>query len=87
MANLLYENINIFDHYGVDEYLASHGLSVDKRYRGRAIGDEFLKTRRLVCEEFNIKLTHSMFSSDYSSKNAERVGFQTDAEIKYVFER
>lgn len=24
-----------------------------------------------------------MFSSDYSNKNAERVGYKTDAEIKY----
>lgn len=45
IANLMYENFNIYDHYGVDEYLASHGLSVDKKYRGRAIGDEFLFTR------------------------------------------
>lgn len=104
VANLLYENINIYDHYGVEEYLASHGLSVDKKYRGRRIGDEFLKTRyangynfvtnktfwfpefnrRLVCQEFGIKVTHSMFSSDYSNKNAERTGYITDAEIKYV---
>lgn len=42
---MLYDNFNVYDHYGVEEYLASHGLSVDKKYRGRAIGDEFLKTR------------------------------------------
>lgn len=82
MANLLYENFNIYDHYGVDEYLASHGLSVDKKYRGRRIGDELLKARKLVCQEFGIKVTHSMFSSDYSSKNAERAGFELNAEIQ-----
>lgn len=83
IANLLYESFNVYDHYNVEEYLASHGLSVDKKYRGRAIGDEFLKTRKLVCQEFGIKVTHSMFSSDYSNRNAERCGFVTNAEIRY----
>ncbi len=52
IANLLYENFNIYDHYGVEEYLASHGLSVDKKYRGRAIGDEFLKTRYINARNY-----------------------------------
>lgn len=42
---ILYENFNVFDHYGVDEYMASFGLSVDKKYRGRRIGDHLLTAR------------------------------------------
>lgn len=43
----------------------------------------YFLNRRIICQEFGIKLAHSMFSSDYSNNNAERVGFKTDAEIKY----
>lgn len=42
---LLCKNFNVFEQYGVNEYLASFGLSVDKKYRGRGIGDHLLATR------------------------------------------
>lgn len=42
---ILYENFDTFDYYGVDEFLTSFGLSVDRKYRGRKIGDHFLNTR------------------------------------------
>lgn len=42
---ILYENFNVFENYGVDKYLTSFGLSVGRKYRGRAIGDHFLATR------------------------------------------
>lgn len=45
IAFLLYENFNPYDYYGVDKYLASFGLSVCKKYRGRGIGDQFLIAR------------------------------------------
>lgn len=45
---ILYENFDTFEYYGVDEYLTSFGLSVDRKYRGRKIGDEFLDTRYVV---------------------------------------
>lgn len=42
---ILYENFDTFEHYGVDKYLTSFGLSVGRKYRGRSIGDHFLATR------------------------------------------
>lgn len=79
---ILYENFNAFEYYGVGEYLTCLGLSVDRRYRGRHIGDQFLYTRKLQCKEFGLKLVHSMFSSDFSNQNADRVGFVPNLVIK-----
>lgn len=45
IAGMLYEKFDPFAHYGVEEYMTSFGLSVDKKYRGRGIGDHFLDTR------------------------------------------
>lgn len=45
IESMLYENFDVFEHYGVEEYMASFGLSVDKKYRGRRIGDQLLATR------------------------------------------
>lgn len=45
LAHILYEKFNPFEFYGVDEYMTSFGITVDKKYRGRAIGDHFYGTR------------------------------------------
>lgn len=82
LLNLMYEDFNPFEYYGVDEFMASFGLSVDAKYRGRNIGDHFLATRKLFGKEFGLKLTHTMFSSDFSNKNADRVGFESNVVIK-----
>lgn len=72
----MYENFNPFEYYNVNEYLASFGLSVDKKYRGRGIGSQFLATRKAICNKFRLKITHSVFSSDFSNQNADKAGFQ-----------
>lgn len=41
----LYENFDPFDHYGVDKFMGSLGLSVDGKYRGRSVGDQILAAR------------------------------------------
>ncbi|XP_055310814.1 uncharacterized protein LOC129573785 [Sitodiplosis mosellana] len=80
---ILYENFDPFQHYGVDEYLSSFGLSVSRKYRGRSIGDHFLATRKNLCNEFALKLTHTFFTSDFSNHNADKAGFETNVAIKY----
>ncbi|XP_055322803.1 uncharacterized protein LOC129578372 [Sitodiplosis mosellana] len=75
MSMFLSEKFNCFKHYGVDEYLTCKGLSVDKKYRGRSIGDHFMDTRKLVCKEFGLKLALSTYISDFSSRNAANAGY------------
>ncbi|XP_031621398.1 uncharacterized protein LOC116339578 [Contarinia nasturtii] len=80
---ILYEDFDTFKYYGVDEYLTSFGLSVSRKYRGRSIGDHFLATRKKLCKQYNLKLTHTFFTSDYSNQNADKVGFETNVALKY----
>lgn len=82
VLSLMYTSFDPFECYGVTEFMASFGLSVDRKYRGRSIGDQFLATRGLLCKEFGLKLTHTIFSSDFSNRNADKVGFKADVIIK-----
>lgn len=41
----LYVDFDIFDHYKVDKYIGSFGLSVAKPYVGRGIGRELFAAR------------------------------------------
>lgn len=79
---LLYENFEPFTHYNVDKYLGSVGLVVSSRYRGRAIGEHFLQTRRNFCNEFGIKLTSTAFTSNFSNRIADKVGFKPNTVIR-----
>lgn len=45
MISLLYENFDPFERYGVTEFLGSFGLSVDRKYRGRGVGQQLLGAR------------------------------------------
>ncbi|XP_031618845.1 uncharacterized protein LOC116337975 [Contarinia nasturtii] len=60
----------------VDEVLVACGLCVAQKYRGRGIAVELLKTRKIFCEEFNIKLTINVFSSHIADACAEKAGFE-----------
>lgn len=73
---LLYKDINIFELYGVDKYLSSFGLYVVQKYRGRGIGEQLLRTRKSFCAAFDIKITSNGFSSDFSNRIADKVGFK-----------
>lgn len=75
---MVYENFDPYEKYGVNEIMGSLGLSVDRKYRGRGIGDQFLATRKLFCKEFNLKITQTIFTSNFSNRNADNVGFKTD---------
>lgn len=82
LMQLLHENCNIFDMYGVDEYLTSVGLVVDEKYRGRGIAVHLLKSRKLICKEFGIKVTSTVFTSDSSNSIATKIGFKMDKIIR-----
>lgn len=83
MVGVLLDNYDTFGEYNVNEYMTSVALSVDRRYRGRGIGDHFLLSRIAMCREFGIKLTQTIFTSDFSNVNADRAGYKTDRAIRY----
>lgn len=79
---LVYENFDLFEHYSVDKYLSSAGLLVTPNYRGRHIGEKFLMVREAICKEFGIKLTSTLFTSDFSNRIADKVGFKLDIRLR-----
>lgn len=80
---LLYKKFEPFTHYGVDKFLSSFGLSVLREYRGRGIGDRFLETRKLICKEYGLKFTQTVFTSNFSNRNADKTGFVTNVALSY----
>lgn len=73
---------NPYEDYGVKEYLSSNGLSVDKKYRGRGIAEQFLYAREPICQAFGIKLSLIMSSTPYLSKRAENAGYKTISSLQ-----
>lgn len=80
--SLLNEDFDTYERYGVDQYLTSAGLTVTPKYRGRGIGEQFLKSRAVICKEFGIKLTSTSFTSEFSNRIADKVGFKLDKIIR-----
>ncbi|XP_055627382.1 uncharacterized protein LOC129769278 isoform X2 [Toxorhynchites rutilus septentrionalis] len=85
MATIEYttQQFNLFEHYKVDHYLKSSGLAISRRYRGRGIATEVLKTRVPLCKAFGIKLTATNFASDAAQVAATIAGFETNFEVTY----
>ncbi|XP_031636532.1 uncharacterized protein LOC116349302 [Contarinia nasturtii] len=75
---VLFDNFDIYEHYGVDYYMNGAGLAVAQKYRGRGIGLEFLKTRKSFCNMFRIELTSTIFTSSFSNNIADKAGFKLD---------
>lgn len=82
MMFLLNENFDTYEHYGIDKYMSSLGLIVTEKYRGRSIGEHFLNTRRPFCNEFGIKLSSTVFTSNFSNRIADKVGFKLNNSIR-----
>lgn len=80
---LLYVDFDPFEYYEVDRILECFGLSVSREYRGRGIGDQLLATRKLLCKEYGLKYSISVFTSDFSNRNADKAGFVTNVTLPY----
>lgn len=79
---LLYGDFDTCEHYGVDKYMSSMGLIVTENYRGRGLGEHFLNTRRAFCNEFGIKLSSTVFTSNFSNRIADKVGFKLNKSLR-----
>lgn len=82
LMGLLRENFNIFEVYSFDKHLSSIGLVVDKTYRRRGIAEQLLRCRKAICNEFGIRLTSTVFTSNSSNRIADKIGFQLDVIIR-----
>lgn len=75
------DQFNIFDFYKVDKYITAFGLSVNRKYRGRGIGEHILKARIPLGKALGVQVTSTIFSSIASQKSASNAGFELNYEI------
>lgn len=78
------QKFNVFDKYGVTEYLASSGLVVRPEYRRRGIAKQLLAVRKSICMKYNLKVTSTVFTSNASNELAIEAGFQFDKSKMYA---
>lgn len=77
------EMANVFETYGVNEYMTALGLCVDPLFRGQGLGLEILKARFDVCKAVDLKVTMTIFTGVASQVLAHRVGMVVIAEVLY----
>jgi GNAT superfamily N-acetyltransferase len=83
VVNRSSEVVNVFEKYGVNEYLTAMGLCVDPVFRGQRLGMELLKTRFDLCKAVGLKVTMSFFSVGASQLQAHRAGMEVIGEFWY----
>lgn len=76
------ENFNIFEHHGVDKMCTCDGVSVSPDYSGLGICEQIYVGRERMCEEYGIELTTGEFTSDFSARAVEKLGYKTDKELR-----
>lgn len=77
------ELANVFERYGVQEYMTAVGLCVDPVFRGQGLGLEILKARFDLCKAVDLKVTMTVFTGIASQLLAHRVGMEVIAEVVY----
>ena len=75
--------VDVFEHYGVNEYMTALGLCVDPIYRGQGLGLEILRARFDLCKAVGVEITMTAFTGMASQKQAARAGFEDIAEVLY----
>lgn len=77
-----YQDRDLCEFYDVDEIMTSYGMCVARNYRGRGIGVQLLRTRIKFCQEFNIKVTLTVFTSNAGDRCAEKAGFKLECKMR-----
>lgn len=75
--------VDVFEHYRVDKYLTSSGLTVLPEHRGQNIGARLIEARRHLCKTFIIEAVCTVFTAITSQVLAAKCGYDTLAELPY----
>ena len=76
--------VNIFETYGVTEFLTAFGLYVHPDFRGQGLGTEILRTRKNLGKALGLKVTESFFTTNQGQRSAQKAGMELLAEIPYI---
>ncbi|PSN32094.1 hypothetical protein C0J52_23917 [Blattella germanica] len=75
--------VDVFEHFGVEEYMTAMGLCVDPKFRGQGLGLEILKARFVLGKALGVEVTHTAFTGMASQTQAQRAGFELLSEVFY----
>ncbi|XP_069669110.1 uncharacterized protein [Periplaneta americana] len=75
--------VDVYERYGVNEYMTAMGLCVDPVFRGQGVGLELLKARFDLGKAVGLKATMTIFTGVASQKLAYKVGMEVLAEVFY----
>jgi len=67
---------NLFERYGVDEYMTAYGLSVHPDYHGLNVGNHLLAAREPLCKMVGIKMSATVFTAGVSQHLATKNKFE-----------
>ncbi|XP_019879663.1 uncharacterized protein LOC109607629 [Aethina tumida] len=79
----IYQRVDIYEKFNIDDHLTALGLYVDPKFRGDGVGVEILKTRRELCKAVGIKATFTLFTSNRSQAVARKAGFQDVVNVTF----
>lgn len=72
----LISGFDVFEHYGVSEYLKGSDIFVLPEYRALSIGKKLVESWELICKQHNLKVASSVFTTQFSNKIADDCGFE-----------
>ncbi|XP_039752412.1 uncharacterized protein LOC120628219 [Pararge aegeria] len=76
--------VDVFEHYNVDKYLSSSGLTVLPGHRGQNIGARLIDVRKELCKPFGIKAACTVFTAKTSQVLAAKCNYQVIATLPYA---
>ncbi|PNF19851.1 hypothetical protein B7P43_G12512 [Cryptotermes secundus] len=83
VLDLVSERVNMYEHYGVEEYMSALGLCVDPVFRCQGLGLELLKARFDLGKAVGLKATTTVFTAEASQRLAHKLGMEVLTEILY----
>jgi GNAT superfamily N-acetyltransferase len=75
--------VNIFEKYGVTEFLSAFGLYVHPDFRGQGLGTEILKARKQLGKALGLKVTMTFFTTKQGQRAAKKAGMELLAELPF----
>ncbi|XP_045770897.1 uncharacterized protein LOC123871247 [Maniola jurtina] len=82
-VDLVGRSVDIFEKFGVEQYLTAYGLVVAPQWRGCGVGKEILLARIPLCKALGVKVTATVFTAAASQAVARKAGFQDLFQISY----
>lgn len=80
----LFEELNIFEKFGIDHFLNAYGMGVRREFRSRGLATELLKARIPIMKAMGIPYTATFFTGNAPQRAAARAGYETYLAVEYT---